>query len=288
MACWRGSKTGAGRPFDTPELAPRSAMRILREYCTVHRALTGLRNLSAKKRGAGLSGDKRGKDRKNWIREWAIAILVALVLWFLIRALLIQAFRIPSSSMENTFLVGDVLFVNKAVYGATVPVFGYRLPAIRQPRHNDLVVFESPETSGLHVVKRVVGVPGDTLAMVGNKLWRNGTPLDESHAMFTDDHVDPADPRMRTWQLCCLVQQDTVSYRPTLKNWGPLVVSTDSVFVMGDNRDNSYDSRYWGFLGHDRIVGQPLFIYYSFDKVSGRFLSPITAIRWSRLFSVPR
>lgn len=239
-------------------------------------------------KGALLGDDTRKKARKHWAREWATAILIAFVLWVLIRSMLVQAFRIPSSSMENTFLVGDVLFVNKAVYGATIPVVGYRLPAIRQPRRNDLVVFESPETPGLHVVKRVVGVPGDTLAMVENRLWRNGTPLDELHALLTDHHVDPADPRMRKWQLCCLVQQDTASYRPTLKNWGPLVVSTDSVFVMGDNRDNSYDSRYWGFLGRDRIVGQPLFIYYSFDRASGRFLSPITAIRWSRLFSVPR
>lgn len=235
-----------------------------------------------------MDGDRRKKVRKHWAWEWTKAILIALVFWFLLRAMLIQAFRIPSSSMENTLLVGDVLFVNKAVYGSEIPIISKRLPAIRPPRRNDLVVFESPETTGLHVVKRVVGVPGDTLFMVENSLWRNGAPADEPHAVFTGDRVDPADPRMRTWQLCCLVRTDTESYRPTLKNWGPLVVSPDSVFVMGDNRDNSYDSRYWGFLGRDRIVGQPLFIYYSFDRASGRFLSPLTAIRWSRLFSVPR
>lgn len=235
-----------------------------------------------------MDGNKPKKVQKHWAWEWTKAILIALVLWFLLRAMLIQAFRIPSSSMENTFLVGDVLFVNKAVYGAAIPLTGYRLPAIREPRRNDLVVFDSPETPGLHVVKRVVGVAGDTLAMIENRLWRNGAPIAEPHVVLTDDHVDPADPRMRTWQLRCLVQRDPDSYRPTLKSWGPLVVSTDSVFVMGDNRDNSYDSRYWGFVGRDRIVGQPLFIYYSFDRASGRPLSPLSAIRWSRLFSVPR
>ena len=232
--------------------------------------------------------DRRTIRRKRWAREWAKAIVIALVLWFLIRAMLVQAFRIPSSSMENTFLVGDFLFVNKAVYGAEIPIFGYRLPAIREPRRNDLIVFESPEIPGLHVVKRVVGVPGDTLFMVDNRLWRNGSLVDEPHVVLANDHVDPADPHMREWQQRYLVQRDPDTYRPTLKNWGRLVVSEDSLFVLGDNRDNSYDSRYWGFLGRDRIAGQPLFIYYSFDGASGRFLSPITAIRWSRLFAVPR
>ena len=232
--------------------------------------------------------DRRKRIQKHWALEWATAILIAFVLWVLIRAMLIQAFRIPSSSMEDTFLVGDFLFVNKAVYGAVIPITGHRLPAIRQPRSNDLIVFDSPETPGLHVVKRVVGVAGDTLSMVENKLWRNGTPLDEPRVVLANDNVDPADPRMRIWQLSHLIQRDPDLYRPTLKNWGPLVVSTDSVFVLGDNRDNSYDSRYWGFLARDRVAGQPLFIYYSFDRASGRWLSPITAIRWSRLFSVPR
>jgi len=236
----------------------------------------------------GLDGNKRKMDQKHWAWEWTKAIVIALVLWFLLRTMLIQAFRIPSSSMENTLLVGDFLFVNKAVYGAEVPIIGSHLPAIRQPRRGDLIVFDSPETPGLHVVKRVVGVPGDTLSMVENRLWRNGTLLDEPFVVFSDDYVDPEDPRMRAWQLCCLLRQDPDSYRPTLKNWGPLVVSPDSVFVMGDNRDNSYDSRYWGFLGRDRVAGQPLFIYYSFDRALGGFLSPITAIRWTRIFSVPR
>ena len=235
-----------------------------------------------------LDEDKGKMVRKHWALEWTKAIVIALILWFLLRTMLIQAFRIPSSSMENTLLVGDVLFVNKAVYGAIIPFAEHHLPAVRQPQRSDLVVFESPEIPGLHVVKRVVGVPGDTLSMAENQLWLNGTRVDEPYAVRSDTDVDTEDPRMRAWQTCCLVQRVVDSYRPTLRNWGPIVVSPDSVFVMGDNRDYSYDSRYWGFLGRDRIVGQPLFIYYSFDKESSHPLPPITAIRWSRLFSVPR
>jgi signal peptidase I len=215
------------------------------------------------------------------------SIVVALVIWFLLRALLIQAFRIPSPSMENTLMIGDFLFVNKALYGAEIPLVKKRLPAIREPERFDVIVFESPETQGMSVVKRVVGMPGDTLQMVENHIYVNGEALDEPYANRTDPNVDPEDPRMRAWQLDYLVGGDPGHYRPSLKNWGPIRVPPDSFFVMGDNRDNSYDSRYWGFLGRDRIDGKPLFIYYSFD---GRAMLPLpflTAIRWGRIFSTP-
>jgi signal peptidase I len=215
------------------------------------------------------------------------SIVVALVIWFLLRALLIQAFRIPSPSMENTLMIGDFLFVNKALYGAEIPLVKKRLPAIREPERFDVVVFESPETQGMSVVKRVVGMPGDTLQMVENHIYVNGEALDEPYANRTDPSVDPEDPRMRAWQLDYLVGGDPGHYRPSLKNWGPILVPPDSFFVMGDNRDNSYDSRYWGFLGRDRIDGRPLFIYYSFDGQAMLPLPFLTAIRWGRIFSTP-
>lgn len=215
------------------------------------------------------------------------SIVVALVIWFLLRALLIQAFRIPSPSMENTLMIGDFLFVNKALYGAEIPLVKKRLPAIREPERFDVVVFESPETQGMSVVKRVVGMPGDTLQMVKNYIYVNGEALDEPYANRTDPSVDPEDPRMRAWQLDYLVGGDPGHYRPSLKNWGPILVPPDSFFVMGDNRDNSYDSRYWGFLGRDRIDGRPLFIYYSFDGQAMLPLPFLTAIRWGRIFSTP-
>ncbi len=219
--------------------------------------------------------------------EWMKSIAIALVIWFFLRALLVQAFRIPSPSMENTLLIGDFLFVNKALYGAEIPIVGKRLPAIREPRRSDVIVFDSPETIGMNVVKRIVGMPGDTLSMVDNQIYVDGVAALEPFAKKEDPTANPQDPRMRDWQLKYLVGREPKDYRPSLKNWGPLIVPPDSFFVMGDNRDNSYDSRYWGFLGRNRIDGRPLFIYYSYDKNGVLPLPFLTAIRWRRIFSVP-
>ncbi len=228
---------------------------------------------------------RKSFSRSAW--EWTKSILVALAIWFLVRALLVQAFRIPSPSMENTLLIGDFLFVNKALYGAEVPLVNKRLPAIREPERFDVVVFDSPESPGTNVVKRVIGLPGDTLEMVGNELFLNGAPVEEPYAKKTDPTLDPEHPQMRAWQIEHLVGGPNERYRPTLRNWGPIVVSTDSFFVMGDNRDNSYDSRYWGLLGRNRIDGRPLIIYYSFDKSGASRVPFLTSIRWRRLFTQP-
>lgn len=228
---------------------------------------------------------KKSFSRSAW--EWTTSIVAALVIWFVLRALLVQAFRIPSPSMENTLMIGDFLFVNKALYGAEVPLVKRRLPALREPRRLDVVVFDSPETPGTAVVKRVVGVSGDTLRMEENQLFLNGEPVEEPYAKKTDPIVDPEHPQMRAWQVKHLIGSEKETYRPTLKNWGPIVVPPDSFFVMGDNRDNSYDSRYWGFLGRDRVDGKPLVIYYSFDNTGSMPLPFLTSIRWGRLFSRP-
>ncbi len=227
------------------------------------------------------------RKRPNPVMEWTKSIVIALVIWFVLRSVLVEAFRIPSGSMENTLLIGDFLFVNKALYGAEIPLVHKRLPAFREPERSDIVIFESPEDGTTNVVKRIVGMPGDTIAMTNNVLFINGLPADEPYALRTNPLHDPEDPRMRGWQAPYLVGRDARSYRPTLKNWGPLVVPADSFFVMGDNRDNSYDSRFWGFLGRDRIDGRPLFIYYSYDKTGLMPLPFVTSIRWGRLFSKP-
>jgi signal peptidase I len=224
-------------------------------------------------------------------RQWEFvrSLLVAVAIFLVLRTFVIEAFRIPSGSMENTLLIGDFLFVNKALYGAEIPFTGVRLPKFRDPRRNDLVIFKSPEEPRLTVVKRVVGMPGDTLRMEDNRLVVNGTAAEEAFVIRTDPLRDHEDPKMRTWQVRYLApDRDPASYRPTLKNWGPIVVPADSFFVMGDNRDNSYDSRYWGFLGRNRIRGRPLIIYYSFDPNGMLPLPFFTAIRWGRIFSLPR
>lgn len=221
--------------------------------------------------------------------EWTKSILFAVVVWLLLRTFLVEAFRIPSASMENTLLVGDFLFVNKAIYGAEVPFTGYRLPAYREPLRGDVLVFDSVEEEGLKVVKRLIGLPGDTLAMKGGQLYRDGKPVDEPYVRH-DNPTKSESPefrlKMRDWQAKHLAG-DTTGYAPDLQDWGPIVVPADSFFMMGDNRDLSYDGRYWGFLPRLNVRGTPLIIYYSYDPGSWKVLRPVTAIRWGRLLSRP-
>jgi signal peptidase I len=199
-----------------------------------------------------------------FIWDWSKTIAVAFIIWLGVRSFVLEAFHIPSGSMEKTLLIGDVLWVNKALYGAEVPFVHKRLPAFREPRRLDIVVFWSVTEPGLHVVKRVIGMPGDTLSMEDNVTFLNGKALDEPYVIKTHPEFDDGH-----------------------KTWGPLVVPPDSFLVMGDNRDDSMDSRYWGFLGRDRIIGSPMMIYYSWDPQGVLPLPFFTAIRWGRLFTAP-
>jgi signal peptidase I len=226
----------------------------------------------------------------RWILDWARSLLVALLIWSVVSTFIVKAFRIPSESMENTLLVGDWLFVTKALYGAEVPLIHRRLPAIREPRRGDVVVFDSKEEAGVEVVKRLIGVPGDTLAMAAGRLIRNGQPVDEPWAVNSNplkSEQPEVRARMRAWQLPHLAGGNPAAYNPDLHDWGPIVVPPDSFFMMGDNRDNSYDSRYWGFLPRLSMRGSPLIVYFSYDAQSWRPLPFLTAIRWGRFFTHP-
>jgi signal peptidase I len=232
------------------------------------------------------------KSFGRWLWDWAKSIAVALVVWFFLRTFLVEAFRIPSGSMENTLLIGDFLFVNKLLYGAEVPLIHKRLPAIREPHRGDILVFDSVEEQGLKVVKRLIGVPGDTLSMENGQLYRNGATVSEPWVIRTDSNAN-ADPlqreQMRRWQAPHLVRGvNPDSYHPDLNNWGPIVVPVDSFFMMGDNRDSSYDGRYWGFLPRKNVRGRPLVVYFSYDPGSWRAIPFLTAVRWGRLFTSPR
>jgi signal peptidase I len=224
------------------------------------------------------------------LREWAKSIAFAVVAWLILKAFLLEAFRIPSSSMENTLLVGDFLFVNKAIYGAAVPFTDRHLPAFREPERNEILVFSSVEED-LDVVKRAVGVAGDTLSMRGGALYLNGQPVDEPYVVHLDISKSEAPPtraRMRAWQLQYYVGADPDSHAPDLQDWGPIVVPPDSYFMMGDNREESHDSRTWGFLPRKNVQGTPMFIYYSYNGESWRSMPWLTDVRWNRFFSRPR
>jgi signal peptidase I len=233
----------------------------------------------------------RSRSVVVWLWEWTKSIVVALVVWFFLRTFLVEAFRIPSGSMENTLLIGDFLFVNKALYGAEVPLIHTYLPPVREPVRNDILVFDSVEEEGLKVVKRLIGMPGDTLSMEGGQLYRNGRRVPEPYAVHADprrseDAVQRA--KMREWQVPHLARRDSASYQPDLQDWGPIVVPADSFFMMGDNRDSSYDGRYWGFLPRMNVRGRPLVVYFSYDPSSWRALPFLTAVRWDRIFSQPK
>jgi signal peptidase I len=226
----------------------------------------------------------------RWTKGWAGSIAAAVLIWVVLRSYLIEAFRIPSASMENTLLVGDFLFVNKAVYGGELelPFTGirfWRLPGYANPRRDGVVVFRSVEdsTPNLNIVKRVIGEAGDTLQMVHDTVYRNGKRLDEPYALHLEPHPD--DPvqlrKIRALQLPQYVGHDTARYHPTTHDWGALVIPPGHYWVMGDNRDESYDSRFWGFLPRSHIVGRPLIIYLSVANDPWR-------IRWNRMLRVPR
>lgn len=216
--------------------------------------------------------------------EWTKSLSLALLLFVIVRAFLVEAFKIPSGSMEGTLLVGDFLLVNKLVYGAEVPGTGRRLPAIRQPAYRDILVFEWPVDRTKNFVKRVVGLPGDTLAMRDGVLVRNGARQREPYVTHTEPGSDPIAEDFH-WQRNFLVRYAAAarSYHPSRNNWGPIVVPAGNYFVLGDNRDNSLDSRYWGFVADSLVRGSPLMVYYSFDPDSAVSFDWLRRVRWRRL-----
>jgi signal peptidase I len=172
-----------------------------------------------------------------------------------------------------------------------VPIIHARLPAVREPKRDDILVFDSVEEEGLKVVKRLIGMPGDTLSMEDGELFRNGHRVNEPYVVHSDPtrSEDPIQrAKMREWQLPHLVHRDPAAYQPDLQEWGPIVVPADSFFMMGDNRDSSYDGRYWGFLPRKNVRGRPLVVYFSYDPSSWRALPFLTAVRWTRLFTAPK
>jgi signal peptidase I len=215
--------------------------------------------------------------------------VVALLLFVVIRTFLVQAFSIPSGSMEPTLQIGDYLMANNAVFGAHVPFTDARLPAFREPRHGDIVVFRPTYNEPvIDVVKRVIGEPGDTIQMADHQVFRNGEPLAEPYARASgmpDVPMEPWGLGGFRWHLDALTPgTDRDSYQPSRDRWGPLVVPPGHYLLLGDNRDESLDSRYMGFIPREVIRGKPMFVYFSYDpQADAPFPRFVTAARWGRL-----
>jgi signal peptidase I len=225
------------------------------------------------------SSESRRPLRSTW--EWIRSVLIALGVFLVVRSMGLEAFKIPTGSMEGTLLVGDFLLVNKAVYGPRIPGTDVRLPSIAEPHRGEVVVFNPPHEPGKNYVKRLVGMPRDTIPMVHKRLLVNGDTLNEPYARYIDTRGDAIHPDME-WQEGHLVASPG-RYAPSRDTWGPIVVPDGNYFMLGDNRDNSEDSRYWGFVDRDQIQGRPWIIYYSVDPQSEEGWAVFQGVRWGRV-----
>ncbi len=208
--------------------------------------------------------------QKSAAREYGEAFGIALVLALIIRTFFIQAYKIPSGSMEPTLLIGDHILVNKLIYGLRLPdsLFGITIPGIpwghylfplESVHRGDVVVFVFPPDPTKDFIKRVIGLAGDTVAVKDGKVFLNGSAMPDPHAHF---EVSPQ-------------ERSAVSPRD---NFGPVTVPPGKLLMMGDNRDRSYDGRFWGFVDADQVEGRAILIYWSWDSDG----SGILPIRWSR------
>jgi len=252
--------------------------------------MAGKRKPKGKDGGAGGSGarkdDRKGGGKADARRgsslgEWVRSLLVAFVIFLCLRVFLLETYVIDSGSMEDTLLVGDFLAVNKLAIGPRIPFTDLRIPGYSEPRRGDILVFDPHHEENMTIVKRVVGMPGDTLEMRDKVLYLNGEAHDEPY-VETIGPRDYHEPDMR-WQNGFLAGAAGEDYLGTWDNWGPLVVPADHYFMLGDNRDDSIDSRLWGFLEGWRFKGRVAFIYFSYDRDSFRPFPWITEVRGSRI-----
>jgi signal peptidase I len=221
--------------------------------------------------------------KKSVAREYFESIVIALILALFVRTWAVQAFKIPTGSMENNLLIGDHLLVNKFVFGPTATGLERTLFPIRDVRRGDIVVFKYPDEPERDFIKRVIGLPGETLELRNKKVYVDGRPLDEPYVHFLE-----------------AAGEGEVTSFDVRERYGPVRVPDGQYFVMGDNRDNSQDSRYWGFLPRGHIKGKALMIYWSYESgredygddgvgATVRRLASVVAhfftrTRWERLF----
>jgi signal peptidase I len=226
--------------------------------------------------------------KKSVAREYLESIVVAVILALFIRTFAIQAFKIPTGSMEPNLLIGDHLLVNKLVYSPSFGPLEDRLLGKRPVARRHVIVFKFPEDPTRDFIKRVIGLPGETIEIRNKTVFVNGKPLDEPYAHFIDQPLRPGDAEYG-------LRSESIR-----DNWGPQVVPEGQLLVLGDNRDNSRDSRYWGFLPRDQLKGRALLVYWSYAATGDEYrrdgawervrdtLSALGRTRWSRFFHVIR
>ncbi|MGB7219241.1 MAG: signal peptidase I [Vicinamibacterales bacterium] len=202
--------------------------------------------------------------KKSTVREYFESILVAVILALFIRTFVVQAFKIPTGSMENNLLIGDHLLVNKFIVGPSMSNLERTLLPLGTISRGDIVVFKYPEDPERDFIKRVIGLPGETVELREKRVSVNGKMLDEPYTHFLEAPGDPSGFH-------------EVTSSDVRERYGPVTVPPNQYFVMGDNRDNSQDSRYWGFLPREYIKGKALLIYWSYDPES------VTLTRWGRM-----
>jgi len=204
-----------------------------------------------------LTEENISPKKKSTLREYIEAILIALLLALFIRTFVVQAFKIPSGSMQDTLLIGDHILVNKFLFGVKNPFNGNTWIPFKKPQRKDIIVFKYPQNPAQDYIKRVVGIEGDQIEIKNKKVYVNGELQDESYAIFLDNKILPASVQGRD-------------------NMDPITVPANSLFVMGDNRDNSYDSRFWKFVDLKAVKGKAFILYWSWNKED-------FSVRWNRV-----
>ena len=201
------------------------------------------------------------KKQKSKVREYAETLIIALLIALFVRAFVVQAFKIPSSSMEPTLLVGDHLLVNKFIYGIKIPLTDKKILQFNEPQRGDIIVFVPPHERNKDFIKRVIGLPGETVEIRNRKIYINDILIEDRWGVFNEWNLSARD------------------------NYGPKKVPPDSIFVMGDNRNNSEDSRSWGFASLDDVRGKAFIMYWSWDLDNPSILNKV---RWKRIGRVIR
>jgi signal peptidase I len=202
--------------------------------------------------------------KKKFIKEYLEPIVIAVVIALFIRTFIIQAFKIPSSSMEPTLLVGDHLLVNKFIYGIKIPLTDIKLFQLKRPKRGDIIVFIYPRDRSKDFIKRVIGTEGEKVEVIRNKIYINDKLIDDRWGHYHEES---------NW----------MKYLQPIEKFGPVLVPKDSLFVLGDNRDNSQDSRFWGFVNINAVRGEAFIIYFSWDRYAQSLLGKIRWMRFGKL-----